>query len=199
MDDLISRQAAIKAIAEFLYYPNNWDGMRAGFDLADWEWKIKGVLSDVPSAQPTDRNGQERTGTDLISRQAAIDILMKEWKAYKDYPYVSHVRHGLEIAIAILDNKVPSAQPTQKNESNTLDALDCVSRQAAIDVLGVFTQADALGHTPKQIVEALPSAQRTGRWIEDSGNIACSECHIIWLYRRTAFCPNCGAKMEVEE
>ena len=26
-------------------------------------------------------------------------------------------------------------------------------------MLGVFTQADALGHTPKQIVEALPSAQ----------------------------------------
>ena len=34
-----------------------------------------------------------------------------------------------------------------------------ISRQDAIDVLGVFTQADALGHTPKQIVEALPSAQ----------------------------------------
>ena len=35
---------------------------------------------------------------------------------------------------------------------------DLISRQDAIDVLGVFTQADALGHTPKQIVEALPSA-----------------------------------------
>lgn len=36
---------------------------------------------------------------------------------------------------------------------------DLISRQAAIDVLGVFTQADALGHTPKQIVKALPSVQ----------------------------------------
>lgn len=41
--------------------------------------------------------------------------------------------------------------------------------------------------------------ERTGRWIEDSGNIACSECHIIWLHRRTAFCPNCGARMEEGE
>ena len=35
-----------------------------------------------------------------------------------------------------------------------------------------------------------------GEWIEDSGNIACSQCHTIWLYRRTDFCPNCGAYMK---
>ena len=37
---------------------------------------------------------------------------------------------------------------------------------------------------------------KTGRWIEDSGNIACSECHTIWLHRRTDYCPNCGCRME---
>ena len=36
----------------------------------------------------------------------------------------------------------------------------------------------------------------TGEWLEDSGNIACSHCHTIWLYRRTNYCPNCGAKMK---
>ena len=35
-----------------------------------------------------------------------------------------------------------------------------------------------------------------GEWIEDSGNIACSQCHTIWLYRRTDFCPNCGERMK---
>lgn len=40
----------------------------------------------------------------------------------------------------------------------------------------------------------------TGEWLEDSGNIACSHCHVIWLYRRTNYCPNCGAKLKgVEE
>ena len=39
----------------------------------------------------------------------------------------------------------------------------------------------------------------TGKWIEDSGIIACSHCHTIWLYRRTDFCPNCGAQMEVSD
>ena len=37
-----------------------------------------------------------------------------------------------------------------------------------------------------------------GEWLEDGGNIACSHCHTIWLYRRTAFCPNCGAEMLVK-
>ena len=39
-------------------------------------------------------------------------------------------------------------------------------------------------------------ARPQGEWIEDSGNIACSHCHTIWLYRRTDFCPNCGAEMK---
>ncbi len=51
MNDLISRQAAIDAIAEFLYYPNNWDAMRMNFDLSDWEWKIEGILSELPLTQ----------------------------------------------------------------------------------------------------------------------------------------------------
>lgn len=37
-----------------------------------------------------------------------------------------------------------------------------------------------------------------GEWLEDSGNIACSYCHTIWLYRRTDFCPHCGADMRKE-
>lgn len=38
-----------------------------------------------------------------------------------------------------------------------------------------------------------------GKWIEDSGNIACTHCHSIWLYRKTDFCPNCGADMKGDE
>ena len=34
-----------------------------------------------------------------------------------------------------------------------------------------------------------------GKWLEDSGNIACTHCHTIWLYRKTDYCPNCGADM----
>lgn len=48
-------------------------------------------------------------------------------------------------------------------------------------------------HGYKQAERDLKRPQ--GEWEEDSGNIACSHCHTIWLYRRTEFCPNCGADM----
>lgn len=46
--------------------------------------------------------------------------------------------------------------------------------------------------------KALEERPTTGEWVEDSGNIACSHCHTIWLYRRTDFCPYCGADMRKE-
>lgn len=45
------------------------------------------------------------------------------------------------------------------------------------------------------VEQGIKLSQTPGEWEEDSGNIACSHCHTIWLYRRTDFCPNCGAKM----
>lgn len=51
INDLIEKQAAIEAIAEFLYYHNNWDAMIMNFDLSDWKWKIEGILSELPLAQ----------------------------------------------------------------------------------------------------------------------------------------------------
>ena len=68
---------------------------------------------------------------------------------------------AIELAISALQ----SQEANHSTESSlTQKALDTISRQDAIDVLGVFTQADALGHTPKQIVEALPSAQLELHW-----------------------------------
>ena len=104
---------------------------------------------------------------DLISRREAIDALMEKDKKLRninwyDNPYAEGECGGIDEALSIISN-LPSAQPEPLvKESRTLvnDLVkDTISRQAAIDVLGVFTQADALGHTPKQIVEALPSAE----------------------------------------
>jgi rubrerythrin len=44
----------------------------------------------------------------------------------------------------------------------------------------------------------IENARPRGEWLEDSGNIACSHCHTIWLYRKTNYCPNCGALMTSE-
>lgn len=46
---------------------------------------------------------------------------------------------------------------------------------------------------------------RHGRWIDASGMILCSECGDSWgteteeMVRSFNYCPNCGAKMDVEE
>ena len=50
-----------------------------------------------------------------------------------------------------------------------------------------------------EIAKLYIESQRPAEWIEDSGNIACSHCHTIWLYRRTDYCPNCGRRMKHEQ
>lgn len=65
-----------------------------------------------------------------------------------------------------------SVQPTQKNDPNTLDALDCVSRQAAIDAFDKELSAEHNHNREmavsflgaKRIIEAVPSVQPQ-RWI----------------------------------
>lgn len=78
---------------------------------------------------------------------------------------------------------------------------DLISRQEALKAVGVNSWAGFR-------INALPSAQRTGRWIVDDEFIDCSSCRAEkWsrtpyesLVKRFRFCPNCGAKMqEVEE
>lgn len=59
MSDLISRQAAIDAIAEAVYYEQNMDGKMQAFDLADWKWHFRNVLSCLPSAQPERKRGKD--------------------------------------------------------------------------------------------------------------------------------------------
>ena len=71
MNDLISRQAAMDALGE---EPLVWHEDDAGEVAERNQWRRDvAAIKALPSAQPTDRNGLERTGTDLISRQAAID------------------------------------------------------------------------------------------------------------------------------
>jgi len=98
---------------------------------------------------------------------------------------------------------------------------DAISRQAVLNTIGNVPDYDdgmvweALSHAQRD-VSLLPSVtpqQKTGRWIPvgydgyADGNPVydwweCSECgweHTGDEESLTAFCPNCGAKMEVEE
>ena len=58
---------------------------------------------------------------DLIDRQAAIDVAKEELDNGTFYDIPSKIEY------------LPFAQPTQSNTHNALTALDCISRQAAIE------------------------------------------------------------------
>lgn len=87
---------------------------------------------------------------------------------------------------------------------------DLISRQAAIKALNNWFFNSMDDRSPKQVIEALPSAQperKKGRWInhrKDRGHhIAdCDQCGgtLQWLDpdERPNFCPDCGADMRGE-
>lgn len=92
---------------------------------------------------------------------------------------------------------------------------DLISRQAAEDVINAHRYVyenkylndyeqgwnDACDYAADEWLEDLPSADRpTGKWVfDDNGCFSCNVCHKKPhdQTRITDFCPNCGAKMEV--
>ena len=87
---------------------------------------------------------------------------------------------------------IPTVKPedVERNLEAIDDALDAYIRKVVED-----TDMYIICELAKMYVESL----RPAEWIEDSGNIACSHCHTIWLYRRTDYCPNCGRRMKHEQ
>ena len=89
---------------------------------------------------------------------------------------------------------------------------DYISREAAIDRLnknlsacnhGTFSEmcySDAI-ETVKHLPAADVEPVRHGWWVDIWGNYTCSECEYMWEDSgyKTPFCPECGAKMDLEE
>ena len=102
----------------------------------------------------------EQKEDDTISRQAAIDAICGECQA-NCIPCESFPCGEIKAIQAL-----PSAQPTQTDTSNTLKALDCVERQAAINAAN---RADYRGLTVEDVkkvtdevvkeIKKLPPAQ----------------------------------------
>lgn len=91
---------------------------------------------------------------------------------------------------------------------------DVISRQDAINAIksqtihseeepGEIGKAYYEGlHIAIDIIGSLPSAQKTGRWINKPniyGVAYCTECDYELHTNDTNFCPNCGAYMKGEE
>jgi rRNA maturation endonuclease Nob1 len=106
----------------------------------------------------------------------------------------NRVRHafnqGYEMGIKESRSEIP----------NTCE--DAISRQEALNAI---TMAEVRWQAVDN-VNKLPSVtpqQRTGRWIRMKAyeKWGCSECNTVFrfTFKEHDYCPNCGAKMEVEE
>ena len=183
MDDLISREATLEAFADYVAH---------GMSMNDYD-ALEDIVIHMPSV---------RICTDAISRTDAIRVA-------SGYCHWSNI--PAELA------KLPSVNPIQCE--------DAISRQAVLDGLARIAKAKAKSDAQKAMmgrtmffVEQLPSVstEKTGHWEwvqYDSdpriGNWHCSECRNILVLAVkkddvdgipiAKYCPNCGAKMEVEE
>lgn len=92
---------------------------------------------------------------DLINRKDAVDACFelidarRKWVSYEGRVEI----HGIDAVMCALHD-LPAVDPTQPDDSNTLKALDCVSRQAALKALE-FTWA---GKAAFDAIKALPHA-----------------------------------------
>ena len=80
--------------------------------------------------------------------------------------------------------------------------MDRIYREQAIEeTKKLFEMGDCYCDRASMIgmLNSMPSAEKTGKWF-DKGSLSCrcSECGCK-SPREYAYCPNCGAKMEVEE
>lgn len=150
---------------------------------------------------------------DLISRQEAIDAIENK------LDQIDHVPKWVFDALTEALEMLPSAQVTQNNRVNSNNALDTISRQAAIDALDALCDREC-EYSKKQrnvmcgachlgsafdVVEQLPSAEterKKGEWIKKWRNGfgneigRCNQCGRA--YEVSNFCPNCGTDMRGE-
>jgi hypothetical protein len=138
--------------------------------------------------------------SDLISRQAVI-----EWLKDKDIIKTKNQEENAKRELAELPYTQPNLQPT----CNQL-ATDCISRQAALEVLDDYAEDIESGNLgiayskARMSMCAAPSVEperKHGHWIMQNdrskkllGWSFCSECN-AWIGEPTDYCSCCGADM----
>jgi hypothetical protein len=178
------RQDAIDALAKFVPYAicdesteSYTNGLTDAYNL----------ILQLPSAQP-----EINTDWDVISRHEAIDAIEILLEQSEDDEHDKTWNNAIRGSINAVKHHVPSAQADSKELSFTHKALDCISRQAAIDALDKEYRCtdksddwDGL-KTAMLIIENLPPAQPEKTHLSEED--ATSDCisrqaveHLDWF------------------
>lgn len=193
MSDLISREEVLDLL-DTAFESGAFDGRYAYENLID---AVQNLIHPLE--------------TDLVSRQAVIDTIETDcsWDIFNEWG--SRTPTGECIIEAI--KRVPSVELEKCG--------DCISRQAiesALYNLGLGDEENggveykcALADVKAEL-KNIPSVEpesKIGRWIEHEwaeeldgegyliSNFECDKCH-AWAGADYDYCPNCGAKMEVD-
>ena len=109
MSDLISRQAAIDALAKempSLTTPDGCGEFDHDIQITDEAFvDCMQIINDLPSAQP-------EPCEDTVSRQRLLSDLKELVVAWEKYPVMAEQIKGVEAAIGYVET-IPSAQPEQ--------------------------------------------------------------------------------------
>jgi len=134
--------------------------------------------------------------SDLISRDEAVKVL-EDMKVKIEIPKAAVTQwkrnNALDMAVEALKH------------SEVQNSSDCISRQAAIYIASGYCHPANIADE----LSKLPSAEpKKGKWIKADSQqyfrkhypaFTCSECgHRKDSQKTWNYCPNCGAKMEVE-
>ena len=113
---------------------------------------------------------------------------------------------ALNMAIEALSNSQKQSESLIRTSDDDVSATDVIYRQDAIDMTVEILSDATTCMMPKDLwcevvterISTLPSAQRTGEWIErDSDGVwECNQCHKYSMIYKANYCPYCGAKMK---
>ena len=116
------------------------------------------------------------------------DELVKRLREPCQYENCILCQQAADVIEELMRRCEQSAQPTQNNDSNALEVLDCVSRQAAIDAIRkIYDSVGILGEKwavdkCQMAIKDLPSAQPV---------ITCDGCKFVGTYDTDFPCRNC--------
>ena len=133
--------------------------------------------------------------------EKAISII-NDYDVYFEGHTAEEIVDAMELAIEALQKQIPKpVEETHvlRTETHAVRS-DTISRQAAIDA--VYERIKQIGYENSlpilsvgQAIQDLPSAEKTGKWIDTGSGTECSECHEIMYgydnYRN--YCQYCGS------
>ena len=127
--------------------------------------------------------------SELISKQAAIDAVMDEFKRIPTNAIRAKIR------IEALPPALPEQCDDAVSRAEVLRMIDCINDHHAITP---YKSVGAVTEHLTRIASNLPPVtpkQRTGKWIKVANTLyKCDQCGTVQL--KGNYCKDCGAKME---